>query len=385
MFTIDTTDDLTGLLRDSSNWNRLACGVPFRETSWLGIWWNRFGSGKRAQVLTARDSSGALQGILPLYRSDAGVLSMIGDGDACTDHVSILAGPADAAAVARAMASHLTLNASDPLFGWEAIDIDGVVEGDNAMTEFMAGLKQGGATLHAQSRMSVWYRPADENWNEHLKRHGKTQRRQMRRWSESLQTFEKVVAETPAQVDEMMRVLIDMHQRRWNASGENGTYTSNAFCSFIVESAKDFLSRGQLYLAVLKHESIPIAGELKIVGGNGVLYSYSSGYDIDYADFEPGRLMCIDGIEEMYRRGYYGMDFMRGDETYKSRFATESRRLFRVRVAAPTLIPRLRHAAWCTGFEIKQWMRRKSGRPMIAVLDPTAPCPIPVGNAILPE
>ncbi|TWU48588.1 hypothetical protein Poly51_44880 [Rubripirellula tenax] len=372
MFTIDTTHDIASLLNDKDAWNRLSRGVPFRETSWLGPWWESLGEGKTAHVVVARDEAGNLRGLLPLYHVGGGVLSMIGDGEACTDHVSVLASEADAVEVARAMGLHLAKEAASSDHGWEVLDIDGVLEGDEPMAAFASGLKEGGATLHAQSRMSVWYRPADANWDDHLKRHGKTQRRQMRRWSEKLQTLEKVVAQTDAQVDELLGFVMDMHQRRWVAAGECGSFANEDFCKFIFGSAKDFLSRGQLYLAVIKHEGVPIAGELKMIGNNGVLYSYSAGYDIEYADMEPGRLMCIDGIMELYARGLKGLDFMRGDEMYKSRFATESHRLFRVRAVAPTLLPRLRHAAWCTGFELKQWARRRSGRPVIVVLDPTA-------------
>ncbi|QDT04428.1 hypothetical protein K227x_28190 [Rubripirellula lacrimiformis] len=380
MFTIETTDDLEGFLANPEQWNRLSQGVPFRETSWLGPWWRLMGQGRRAHLLVARDSAGTVRGLLPMYQSHAaGVLSMIGDGEACTDHVSVLAESDDAVAVGHAMGRHLAATASDPDQGWEMLDIDGIVEGDIAIAALMSGLKEGGASLHAQSRMSVWYRPADQCWDEHLKRHGKTQRRQMRRWSDRLAGMNKVVAGTPEETKHLLGVVIDMHQRRWNSVGEAGSFANPAFCDFIHATSEDFLSRDQLYLAVIEHEGTPIAGELKFIGRNGVLYCYSAGYDIVYADLEPGRLMCIDGIQEMYRRGWKGIDFMRGDETYKSRYATESHCLLRVRVAAPTLLPRLRHAAWWTGFELKQWARRQSGRPVIAVLDPTSVCgPAPV-------
>ncbi|MGB7323876.1 MAG: GNAT family N-acetyltransferase [Rubripirellula sp.] len=372
MFTIETTNDIAELLSNADAWNRLSRGVPFRETSWLGAWWEAMNGGRQAYVLIARDSGGNMRGLLPLYQYGSGVLAMIGDGEACTDHVSILAGEADAAEIGYAMGQHLAKTASDPKWGWEVIDIDGVVEGDEPMTALASGLKEGGATLHAQSRMSVWYRAADSCWDEHLKRHGKTQRRQMRRWADQLKSMEKVVATTDAEVDELLGFVIEMHQRRWVAAGEAGSFANESFRSFMIDTAKQFLSRDQLYLAVLKHEGTPIAGELKFIGGNKVLYSYSAGYDIDFAELEPGRLMCVDGLLEMYERGFVGLDFMRGDETYKSRYSTESHRLFRMRAIAPTLMPRLRHAAWCTGFELKQWVRRQSGRPVIVVQDPTS-------------
>lgn len=376
MFSIEFTRDLDFLLSDAPAWDRLTQGVPFRESAWLGPWWRAFGTDKKAHVLIARDEAGEIRGILPLYRTEssetARTLSMIGDGEACSDHVSVLAAREDSVEIARLMGEHLARTASDHhLQGWDLIDIDGVVEGDQAMSALARGLKEGGARLHAQSRMSVWFKPADSCWDEHLKHHGKTQRRQMRRMREKLDAMEKIVATTDEQIDELLGAVIDMHQRRWNAVGEPGSFANPAFREFIFVSAKQFAAHGRLHLRGLKVDGKIIAGELNMIGCNRILYSYSAGYDIDHADLEPGRLICIDGLLELYRSGLVGLDFMRGDESYKTRLATESHRLFRVRAVAPALLPRLRHAAWCTGFELKQWVRRRQGRPLVVVQDPT--------------
>jgi len=244
------------------------------------------------------------------------------------------------------------------------------------MAGLARGLKAGGAALHTQSRMSTWFKPRDASWEEHLKHHGKTQRRRMRRMSEKVGEggcMEKLVAETDMQVDELLGALIDMHQRRWNDAGESGSYADARFCEFIIESAKDFRRRGRLYLAAIKHQGRIIGGEMNIIGGNRILYSYSAGYDIEAANMEPGRVLCVDTLLHLYRENLEGVDYMRGDEEYKKRFSTSSRRLLRLRAVAPTWLPRLRHAAWCTGFELTQWMRRKTGRQPIEVLDITVP------------
>jgi CelD/BcsL family acetyltransferase involved in cellulose biosynthesis len=137
------------------------------------------------------------------------------------------------------------------------------------------------------------------------------------------------------------------------------------------ETCRRFLLQGQLHLSGLRFQGQLISGDVNFVGQNRVLYSYSTGYDVDFSEMEPGRLICIEALRELYRSNFAGLDFMRGDETYKSRFATESKKLYRIRAVAPTLMPRLRHAVWSTGFEVKQWMRRRAGRPEILVQDPT--------------
>jgi hypothetical protein len=323
-------------------------------------------------LVIARDRAGDVRGLMPMYLcQETGTLSMIGDGDACSDHVSVLADPDDAVDVADAMGTALAKSFGDTNFGWNFIDIDGVVEGDAAMVAFASALKGGGCRLDGQSRMSVWYRHASPTWNDHLMAHGKTQRRQLKKWAGALSDIEKVVAQNDDEVDELLDHLIAMHQRRWNNVGERGSFASDSFCDFIRQSAKDFLRRDRLYLTALKHDGQVIAGELKLVGGNDVLYSYSAGYDVDHAAMEPGRLMCVDGMLEMYRRGCVGIDFMRGDEVYKTRLAGESRRLMRVRAVSPALLPRLRYAGWRVGFRAKQWLRKRLGRPLVQIHDPS--------------
>ena len=386
MLTIEITDNLSSLMEDTSTWDSLATGMPFRQAAWLGPWWECFGQDSRASVVVARDDQNEIMGLLPLYRrlnhrNGSNTLSMIGDGDACSDYVSVLTLPQNAVEVATAMGRYLGAHASDDQHGWDLIDIDGVVEGDVAMGALATGLKEAGASLHASSRMSVWFKPADSSWEEHLKHHGKTQRRKMRRMVEKLDPdhdsdksdgLQKVVAANEDELSSLLHAVIELHQKRWEADGESGSFADPRFKEFMRASCRRFLAQGQLHLVGLRKDEQVIAGELSFIGkDNRVLYAYSSGYDIDFADLQPGRLLCVDSLHELYQSDLAGIDFMRGDEAYKIRYATESKKLYRVRAVAPTLMPRLRHAVWSTGFEVKQWMRRRTGRPEILVQDPT--------------
>ncbi|KAA1257599.1 hypothetical protein LF1_00870 [Rubripirellula obstinata] len=375
MPTLEIIEDLSGLLEDRLSWDRLACGIPFRQTAWLEPWWNFLAKDCQATVLTARDEQGELIGAFPLYRKPGTrTLCALGDGEACTDHVSILARPEQSEEIATAFGRHLASNSSHSRHGWDLIDIDGVVEGDKAMAAFAKGLKESGSQLHAGSRMSTWFKPADSDWQEHIKHHGKTQRRRMRRWSEKIDDdpdISRTIAVTESEVKTLLNTIIDMHQKRWNAAGEPGSYSDPNFRDFMHETCRQFLLQGQLHLSGLSFQGQIIAGDINFIGQNRVLYCYSTGYDTNFSELEPGRLLCVDGLREMYRSSLTGVDFMRGDESYKARFTTESRKLYRVRAVAPTLLPRLRHAVWATGFEVKQWMRRRTGRQEILVNDPT--------------
>ncbi|MGI9470216.1 MAG: GNAT family N-acetyltransferase [Rubripirellula sp.] len=379
MIDIQVTRCLDELLGNTEEWDSLSGGVPFRQSAWLKSWWECFGNGNAANVVIARESNGELKGILPLYRSgDSGenrTLTMIGGGDACSDYVSILVAPQNASEVATAMGSYLAQTAADPIHGWDLIDIDGVVEGDEPMAAFATGLREGGSQLHTQSRMNTWYVPRAESWPEQLKRYGKTQRRQMRRAADKIDadgSLEKLVARTEAEVEELLQAVIDMHQTRWEAEGEAGSYADQRFRDFIMNAAKTFARQDQLYLTCLRHEGRIVGGELNFLGKNRILYSYTSGYALDASELGPGRILRVDSFLQMYRENLEGIDYLRGDETYKQRMSSVSHPVMRLRAVAPALLPKLKHAAWCTGFEFKQWMRKKAGRTPIHVLDITS-------------
>ena len=381
MFKIDVTNDLDSLLADESRWNALARGVPFRETSWLGPWWRRFRIGRQPFIVVARDEAQVVRGILPLYRerqvASSRSLSMLGDGLAFSDYVSVLASHEDATAVAEAMGGFLGERAGDREFGWDVIHIDGVVEGDPAMAAFAAALESRGVGLHAQSRMSTWYRAAESDWEAHLKTFGKTQRRKMRRWTEKIAStdgLEKIVADSSESVESLLNDTIDLHQRRWRESGETGSYADPRFCEFMHEACQDLFNRGRLHLPTINWEGKTIAAELHFIGGDRNLYCYSSGYDIEAAEMEPGRLLAAETLRDLYRNNYAGIDYLRGDEPYKQRMSAHPRRVFQLRAVSPNWLPRLRHAAWCTQFELKQWVRRRTGRTPIEVADLTAIC-----------
>ncbi len=374
MFSIERTSDIQALWSNADQWNALAGGVPFRETSWLRPWWQHFGNGQEAYVLVARDDQRAIRGILPMFRpaESPQTLAMIGNGRTCSDYVSVLAAPDDGERIAHEMGNYLATTATDRYHGWSTMQIDGIVAGDQPMEALARSLQAAGATVHGRSRMHTWYKPRLESWDEHLKYFGKTQRRKMRRWSEKVEQtpgLEKVVASSVAEVQVMLDALIDLHQRRWNNAGEPGSYADQKFRSFVCESAKDFFLRDRLHLPTLTRDKQIIGAELHLLGGNRRLYCYSSGYDLDAAEIEPGRILNVETLLDLYRRDCQGIDFLRGDEPYKQRMAAQARPVIQLRVAAPGFVSRVRDSAWRAGFEMKQWIRTRSGRTPVAVID----------------
>jgi len=378
MFSIERTDKLATLLSadDSSCelWNSLADGVPFREPAWLATWWETFSNGQEPYILIARDSSQQICGLLPLYRKSGAsrVLCSFGNNNVCSDFVSVIAKAEHAKTIAKAMADFLIDQVHESNNDWDVIEMDGISEDDDVMHAFAAELGKVGAIVHAQSRMHTWRFECQASWDDWLQ----TLSRRTRRKHHSLETrventdgMELVVASNHDEVAKLIDGLIDLHQRRWNAVGEPGSYADPKMRSFIHQVANHWLDRDRLYLIAIFKDGKTIGNALNYRGDDGCLYVYSTGYDIDVAKLEPGRILMTETLKYAHQHHMKGVEFLRGDETYKKMLGATPTRLLEYRIVAPRLWAKVCHAAWATQFELKQWARRRAGRDTPEVVD----------------
>lgn len=369
MYHIERSEDLSPLTTPPAAWDRLSRGVPLREAAWLGNWWKVFGKGQEAYVVTVRDSDGALCGALPLYRLETGregrTLCAMGDGATCTDHFSLLARDRDSEAIAAEVGRWLACVSRDPRDGWDLIDLDGLIGGDQTAAGMIEAMHEEGAVSHASSRMNTWIKDTSDDWESHLSGLSKTHRRKSRRQRELLHRDDDLCCRVAASKDEVredLNRLIELHQRRWNSVGEVGSFATAESREFLHAAAQDFFDRDQLQLASVQFDGQTICSELRIIGRDRMMYCYSTGMDMQHAKLEPGRLLNVQGLLYAYEQGLRGIDCLRGDEVYKQRMLATPRPLIRVRIVAPSLLPRLRHAAWLTSFELRQFIRRRTGR-----------------------
>ena len=373
MFRIERVANCRELIENRQLWDALAGDCPFRQSSWLGPWWNHFGDDEKAYFVVAKNDQGIVRGLLPMYSSGrfGEVLRFVGAGQACSDDLSILCAPHDADAIGLEMGHWLASIAGNRHNGWGLMDLDGVIAGNRAMVAFVQGLTEAGALAHMQSRMHTWFQPTTDTFEHYLSTLSKSRRRLMRRLSERID-------ETPAlsshisQTDDERRsdldAMIQLHQRRWNDAGQAGSFADPKFRQFIHESTSRFLQGGFLRMATLRHNDQVISGELQILGGDGSISAYSTGIDMKFADIKPGRIMNVNTIQYAYQHSLPGIDYMRGDEAYKAELRAQPRRLTRLRVVPNTTSARIHHAAWKSVFDVTQWVRRRRGTEPIAVL-----------------
>jgi CelD/BcsL family acetyltransferase involved in cellulose biosynthesis len=86
-------------------------------------------------------------------------------------------------------------------------------------------------------------------------------------------------------------------------------------------TAEQHLSEQKLSLIWLVHDGVPIAADIGFESEHG-LYTYQGGISPDHLELEPGRAVLKSQMELAMARGARFIDFLRGDEPYKSRFNT---------------------------------------------------------------
>ncbi|WDQ17317.1 GNAT family N-acetyltransferase [Rhodopirellula sp. P2] len=366
MIHIEITDSPEELLSDMNAWDRLAGGIPFRQTVWLQSWWQPFGDAERAFFLVARDESGACRGVLPLERTEGDLrrLQTLAAGNVCTDHVSILARPEDREEVATAFASYLIECSSDRKHGWDQIDFEGTIAGDPAMEIFLRCLAAEEVPTSIRTRMHLWFNRCEPTWEDLLATRSRKYRNRVRGLLRKLDESDGELfvrdAGSPGEARQGLLKLIELHQKRWQAVGEPGTYADERMVRFVTDATLRMSDRGRLLLPQLVYQDEVIATELHYIGDDRRQYCYSTGVNHAYPSLKPGILLNSHMFREAHRHGRAGIDYMRGDETYKGRLHSHPTPLLEISVFAKHARGQVRMAQDRAKQLLKvQWRRMK--------------------------
>jgi CelD/BcsL family acetyltransferase involved in cellulose biosynthesis len=369
---VSTASELAALLRD---WNCLAGGVPFRRHEWLVRWWTHYGTehgandrpkgtrpGSELFVLAVRDSADHLVGIAPWYieptPTGGRVVRFLGSGEICTDYLSLLATPEFAPQVATAVADYLHEPAAR---AWDALDLEGIDAEDATIRRLGDALDGRGAMVTRRAGLNCWRLALPESWNAYLAGVSKSHRKQLRRIETrlldtgraKLHSIRGNGPDQSAALDVAWNHLIDLHQRRRKALGQNGCFASPRFAAFQGDVSRRMADAGALRLDWLEIDGKPAAAEYHLTAG-GIAFAYQAGVAPEMIDDEPGRAITVALIRQAIADGLTAIDFLRGDEPYKAHFRAEPRKSIVLRVVAPRAAARWRNRAWQTGDGLKR-------------------------------
>jgi CelD/BcsL family acetyltransferase involved in cellulose biosynthesis len=379
----------------ATEWNELACGVPFRRWEWLEAWWRHYGCHEDGRpkrdrelfVLSVWDENEQLMAIAPWYRfysrSGARVIRFLGDGEVCSDYVSVLCRNGQEESVAEALADWLAVrnqgsvaidgftatrqtrlagNQCRTLAGdyrWHRLEFTGVSATDIVVKQLLAHLQARDHVVHYGRSLNSWRVELPSSWEEFLMILSKPHRNRLRRADKNFFHSGKVQphhVETPDEVDGFFDVLVNLHQGRWRRRGLPGCFASPAFQAMHREVATKMFVEGRATLSWLEMDGKPLAAEYRL-HGDGIMYAYQCGIDSDRLKVQPGELANMAAIRNAIERGQVAYDFLRGDEPYKARWRATPQPLLTLRVIPRHGSARLRHNAWLAGQNVKHWIK----------------------------
>ncbi len=298
--------------------HRRAGSPVFSDYGWFDIWWRHLGLAQKQNVAVfiARSSSGELQAVLPFGLYGRSGLRM-GEwmGSDVFDYGDILASSPEAA--------HVLWQFAMRKGGYDILRLGSVHE-----KSLVAPLLTSAKPHQVNANYFVSLEGLNgETWlaSQSRKLRGDTRRKMEKMQAEGTVAFH-VYKNTDALPVPIMDALYAQKRAWFDERHTTGIFTYPEMKAFLSELAQDAAHQGRLYLAWLSCGDKIVACHQGFLR-DGVLHLYLTTYDAAFAAYSPGNGLMIETIKWAAGNGYREVDFMRGDESYKQRFATGTRML----------------------------------------------------------
>ncbi len=347
-------------------WEQLLDAVPratiFSSWEWLRSWWHAFGESRELLVFAAFDSADTLIGLAPLslvtHRASTGnkirILELMGDGSGDSDNLDLLVVPGEEQAFVSALLDELCKECV-----WDFARFNTLPDNSPTAAILAAELSRRRWTyFHKLQPGVVIDLPGD--WELYRKQLSYNERGQLGKYVRRLERKYKVAIRKCSSESELgtdLSSFFDLHQRRWQASGEFGSFVSAARRQFYRELSSQLLSREQLDLWILELDSRPVAAEFDFRYRDTV-YSLQVGFDPEYSEDRVGYALRGHLLRQFINEGIRHYDFLAGDGGYKDRWGGRSKFYHNVEFALPRTYGSrflfVQHAVTA----MKRWLRK---------------------------
>jgi CelD/BcsL family acetyltransferase involved in cellulose biosynthesis len=307
---VEPVHELEALRED---WSALGerTGNLFATWEWNSIWWQHLGAGRPLAAAACRDEAGALVGLLPMYLAAAAgpvrVIRVLGHGQG--DRLGPICLPADRPRVSAAL--RVALRAKP----WtNAFILAENLPAEEGWKELLGARRLG---REASPVIEIGTRDWDAFLTErsaHLRRQSHYQERRLARNHAMRYRLITDEDELPAALDAMF----ELHGTRWGSQGVTEFALAQGFHR---EFATRALERGWLRLWLLEVDGRAVAAWYGFRFANAD-WHYQSGRDPSWDRFSVGGILVRHTIRDCVESGIPRYLFLRGGESYKTRFAT---------------------------------------------------------------
>ena len=321
-------------------WQTLPGRSPFSRWEWAWYWYEAYRGLAHPLIVVARRGR-QVAGIAPLARTRRRKLVIAGGLDAWPQYVTFLFEPGRGAEVVRAVLECLERRSRAC---WQCMELP-MVASEGEMAAALRGL---GAERVAEWRVAEgWLIELPESWEAYLAGLTKNRRRTIRKLLRKNRDVEVRAVSEGQPFEVAWRVLVRLHQQRWEAVGEPGCFRSRGFYRFHRALARQWTAEGRADIVTAWLGDRPIAADYVFLD-DATMYGYQAGYDLAFRHRGPGLFLMVTLLRRALLQGLQCLDMLGGDYDYKRRFATRTVELSDFWVSGPTLGYRLFHRARAT-------------------------------------
>ncbi len=351
----------------AGHWNALlaasASDTIFLTWEWVEAWWKNYGAGRRLFVLAAWNGD-ELVGIAPFYvdrvtrwGTDWNCLKLVGDGSGDSGYLDCIVRRGSESEVITTWVDYLERYRKE----WDVLEFHGTRWDGPCLAALEARARENSWRLHS-APTPCGTLPLPQRWDDYLRVLKPRFRTNLRACLTFLeQQIRLVPAECrePAQLEDWLPILFDLHTRCCPRKGQSGVCRNPAKQGFYQDVSRAGLKRGWLAFHRLDWATRPLAMQYGFLYRNR-FYLLKEGYDPAFESLRPDVILRGQLIRRWIEAGVEEYDFPPGVAPDKMDWGTQQK--FCVRI---TLAPHRNSASvFVDGPGLYEQMRQKV-RPVI--------------------
>jgi len=330
---IDNFDDILSM---KDEWNRVLhesdSDSPFLTFEWLTSWWKHFSNGGKLFVILVREEERiiAIAPLMVIRKSIFRVLQFIGTGR--SDYLDFI--------ISQRNQETLQL-IFDYIYRarkhWDIINLRDIPS-DSPNLRFIKGSVNGEKMVFLDSIGTIApYLPINSAWDQYLMTKTSKFRNNMRRIEKRMgKNGDFEIAHQDNITQEHVDIMYKIEQHSWKSDAGSARLADKNAQDFYGEILEEFSNNGLLDLWFLDFNKEPIAYSVNFLYRNKI-YNYNVAYMTEYRNLYPGKAITIKNLENAFSRNMEEYDFLRGNEEYKSDWATDKRDLYYIAIYRKTL------------------------------------------------
>jgi CelD/BcsL family acetyltransferase involved in cellulose biosynthesis len=257
-------------------------------------------------------------------------LEFLGTGRVASDYLNFIVDPAEGCAVLAALVRYLAEHREE----WDVLSLSDVDEKawTLSMIRTLFQLKGFDAVLSLAPGSQCRYARLDEGWEPYLRSRSPKLRHQIKqkgilleeRYGARFETLERA-----GDIPRMFESLVALHRDRLATLGKVSTLLDDSMVAFLRGATPLLFERGWLRLCALVSGGRPLA-MIYGLAYRGTFYDYQKGMDVEWSKWGVGTVLQGLCIKQASAEGLIEYDLLRGDESYKDRWAAYTRQTMRL-------------------------------------------------------